>query len=43
VILGAGTPFFPALEDRVELAHLETRAFGSGVVLFRYEAVRPAD
>jgi riboflavin biosynthesis pyrimidine reductase len=43
VILGAGTPFFPALEGRVELAHLETRAFGSGVVLFRYEAVRPAD
>jgi riboflavin biosynthesis pyrimidine reductase len=43
VILGAGTPFFPALEeDRIELTHLETRTFGSGVVLLRYEAIRPA-
>jgi dihydrofolate reductase len=42
VILGAGTPFFPALDDRVELRLLETRNFESGVVQLRYEAVRPA-
>jgi dihydrofolate reductase len=42
VILGAGTPFFPALEDRVALRLLETRTFGSGVVYLRYEVVRPA-
>jgi len=42
VILGAGTPFFPALEDRVALRLLETRTFGSGVVYVRYEAVGPA-
>jgi dihydrofolate reductase len=39
VILGAGTPFFPALEDRIGLRLLETRTFGSGVVYLRYEAV----
>jgi dihydrofolate reductase len=39
VILGAGTPFFPELEDRIGLEPLETRAFGSGVVLLRYGRV----
>jgi dihydrofolate reductase len=29
VILGAGTPYFPALEDRIGLRLLETRTFGS--------------
>jgi dihydrofolate reductase len=38
VVLGAGTPFFPPLEDRVALKLLETRTFGSGVVMLRYEA-----
>jgi dihydrofolate reductase len=42
VILGAGTPFFPALEDRIGLTLLETRTFGSGVVYLRYETVGPA-
>jgi dihydrofolate reductase len=42
VILGAGKPFFPALEGRIGLRLLETRTFGSGVVYLRYEAVRPA-
>ena len=42
VILGAGTPFFPALEGRVALKLLETRTFGSGVVYLRYETVSPA-
>jgi dihydrofolate reductase len=36
VILGAGTPYFPALEDRIALRMLETRTFGSGVVYLRY-------
>lgn len=38
VVLGAGTPFFPSPADRAELRLLETRTFGSGVVLLRYEA-----
>ena len=42
VILAAGTPFFPALEDRVALRLLETRTFGSGVVFDRYETAGPA-
>jgi dihydrofolate reductase len=42
VILGAGTPFFPALDDRIGLRLLETRSFGSGVVYLRYEMVSPA-
>lgn len=41
VILGAGTPFFPALDDRLGLKLLETRTFGSGVVYLRYEAIGP--
>ena len=36
LILGAGTRFFPALEDRIGLRLLETRTFGSGVVYLRY-------
>jgi dihydrofolate reductase len=42
VILGAGTPYFPALEDRIALRLLETRTFGSGVVYLRYAPVSPA-
>jgi len=41
VILGAGTPFFPALDDRIGLNLLETRTFGSGVVYLRYEVLAP--
>ncbi len=36
VVLGAGTPFFPALEERVGLELVETRTFGSRVVYLRY-------
>jgi dihydrofolate reductase len=36
VVLGAGTPFFPALEERIGLELLETRTFGSRVVYVRY-------
>jgi dihydrofolate reductase len=42
VILGAGTPFFAALDDRIGLTLLDTRTFGSGVVYLRYEPIRPA-
>jgi len=37
VVLGAGTPFFPALANRIGLRLVETRAFGSGVVYLRYQ------
>ena len=37
VVLGAGTRFFPHLEERIGLRLLETRTFGSGVVYLRYE------
>jgi dihydrofolate reductase len=36
VVLGGGTPFFPALEKRVGAELVETRTFGSQVVYLRY-------
>jgi dihydrofolate reductase len=42
VILGAGTPFLPGLEDRIGLKLVETRTFDSGVVYLRYERRRSA-
>jgi dihydrofolate reductase len=36
VVLGAGTPFFPALDRRIDLELVETRTFGSRVVYVRY-------
>ena len=36
VLLGAGTPFFPPLSDRIGLELAETRTFGSRVVYLRY-------
>ena len=36
VVLGGGTPFFPALAERVELELVETRTFGSRVVYLHY-------
>jgi dihydrofolate reductase len=39
VILGAGTPYFPALEERIDLELVETRTFGSRVVYVRYQSV----
>jgi dihydrofolate reductase len=41
VMLGAGTPFFPALPVRIGVALLETRTFGSGVVYLRYGTISP--
>ena len=37
VVLGDGTHFFPGLRQSIELALLETRTFGTGVVYLRYE------
>jgi dihydrofolate reductase len=39
VVLGGGTPFFPALDERIHLELVETRTFGSRVVYLRYERV----
>lgn len=36
VVLGGGTPFFPALRDSVDLELVETRTFGSRVIYARY-------
>jgi dihydrofolate reductase len=36
VVLGRGTPYFPALNRRIELELLETQTFGSPVVYLRY-------
>ena len=36
VVLGGGTRFFPALEQRIDLELAETQTFGSSVVYLRY-------
>jgi dihydrofolate reductase len=36
VVLGTGTPYFPALDERISLELVETRTFGSRVVYLRY-------
>jgi dihydrofolate reductase len=36
VLLGGGTPYFPSLEERIDLELVETRTFGSRVVYVRY-------
>jgi dihydrofolate reductase len=36
VVLGGGTPYFPALQTRIELEMVETRTFGGGIVYVRY-------
>lgn len=37
VLIGRGKPLFPASEARTPLALAETRTFGNGVVLLRYQ------
>ena len=37
VVVGGGTPFFPALDHRIGLELLEARTFGSRVVYLRYQ------
>jgi dihydrofolate reductase len=39
VVLGGGTPYFPALDERINLELVETRTFASRVVYVRYERV----
>jgi dihydrofolate reductase len=39
VVLGGGTPYFPALEDRINLELVETRTFGGRVIYLRYRRV----
>ena len=39
-LVGGGTPFFTALDSRVNLTLVETRTFPGGVVLTRYETRR---
>lgn len=39
VVLGDGTPYFPALDERTDLELVETRTFGSRVVYVRYRRV----
>jgi dihydrofolate reductase len=39
VVLGGGTPYFPALEERINLELVETQTFGSRVVYARYRRV----
>jgi dihydrofolate reductase len=36
VLLGGGTPYFPALDERANLELVETRTFGARVVYLRY-------
>jgi dihydrofolate reductase len=36
VVLGGGTPFFPPLDERIDLELVETRTFASRVVFARY-------
>ena len=37
VLLGGGTPYFPALSERTKLELVETRTFGARVVYLRYQ------
>lgn len=39
VLLGGGTPYFPALDGTVDLELVETKTFGSRVVYLRYARV----
>jgi dihydrofolate reductase len=39
VVLGGGTPYWPPLDQRIDLELVETRTFGSRVVYLRYRRV----
>lgn len=43
VLLGGGKPMFRPLHDKINLRLLETRIFGSGVVLLRYKRADERD
>jgi dihydrofolate reductase len=42
VVLGGGTPYFPPVDQRINLELVESRKFGSGVVYLRYQRVPTA-
>ncbi|HMJ36164.1 MAG TPA: alpha/beta fold hydrolase [Baekduia sp.] len=42
VVLGGGTPYFPAADERIALELVETQTFGSRVVYLRYRRVAGA-
>jgi dihydrofolate reductase len=37
VVIGRGRPLFPAADAKIDLKLVETRTFGNGVVLLRYQ------
>jgi dihydrofolate reductase len=37
VVIGKGKPLFPVSDSRIHLQLAETRTFGNGVVLLRYQ------
>ena len=37
VVIGRGKPLFPATDRKIDLRLAETRTFGNGVVLLRYQ------
>ena len=39
IVLGSGTPYFPASDERINLELVETQTFGSRVVYVRYRRV----
>jgi dihydrofolate reductase len=39
LVLGGGTPYFSALNERINLELVETRTFGCRVVYVRYQRV----
>ena len=42
ILLGSGTPMFRPADNPERLRIMETRTFGNGVVLLRYERAEPA-
>ncbi|MGW6391090.1 dihydrofolate reductase family protein [Streptomyces sp. NPDC055103] len=42
VLVGGGIPYFPRTERRVDLELVESRTFGSGIVLLHHRVVRPS-
>ena len=43
IFLGSGRPLFGANENDIDLKHLGTTAYASGMVHSKYEVMRPAD
>jgi len=39
VLLGGGTPYFPRLDERIDLELVETQTFGARVIYLRYRPV----